>query len=193
MNETAPKTSSSRSRMGSVCALRSSRSRRLAAIWSSCTSDWRYTDSERPLSCCLDAGPAIDVCAGPDLGGRALRRLHELKTGRLLAAAVGTVLTLTGESGPTERALRRFAAELGILFQIVDDILDVTADEVLLGRPHGSDARHGKRTFAGAFGVYEARRLAGESHAIARAALAEVPGDTTALHHITDYILARRR
>ena len=55
--------------------------------------------------------------------------------------------------GPATIAYRRFAAELGVLFQIVDDILDVTGDEEELGKPQGSDERHGKRTYVSVFGL----------------------------------------
>jgi len=137
-------------------------------------------------------GQYVDVSAPDDLSPEALRRLHELKTGRLIGASVGCALSLAGENGSATIALRRFAAELGVLFQIVDDILDVTGDEAQLGKPHGSDERHGKRTYVSVFGLDEARRLAGESHAKARAALAEAGEHTQELERISDYILTRQ-
>jgi geranylgeranyl diphosphate synthase, type II len=120
-----------------------------------------------------------------------IRRLHELKTGRLIGASIGCVLLLTGMSEPATLPYRRFAAELGVLFQIVDDILDVTGDEAALGKPQGSDERHGKRTYVSVFGLEQARELAAESHRKARAALAETDGNTSTLEQITDYILTR--
>jgi geranylgeranyl diphosphate synthase type II len=120
-----------------------------------------------------------------------LRHLHELKTGKLIAASVACVLLLTGMSQPATLPYRRFAAELGVLFQIVDDILDVTGDEVALGKPQGSDERHGKRTYVSVFGLERARELAAESHRKARTALAETGGRTGTLEQITDYILTR--
>jgi geranylgeranyl diphosphate synthase, type II len=120
-----------------------------------------------------------------------LRRLHELKTGALIAASVGSVLALEGNDGPATMPFRRFAAELGVLFQIVDDILDVTGDEAELGKPRGSDERHGKATYVSVFGLDRARELAKESHAAARAALAEADGATGRLGQIADYILTR--
>ena len=119
--------------------------------------------------------------------------LHELKTGRLIAASVGCVLAAFGLSGPATIPYRRFAAELGVLFQIVDDILDVTGDEAELGKPRGSDERHGKRTYVSVFGLDRARELAAESHAKARAALAEADGQTDKLERIADYILTRQQ
>jgi geranylgeranyl diphosphate synthase type II len=120
-----------------------------------------------------------------------LRRLHELKTGALIAASVGSVLALEGVDGPATMPFRRFAAELGVVFQIVDDILDVTGDEAELGKPRGSDERHGKATYVSVFGLERARELAKESHAAARAALAEADGATGRLGQIADYILTR--
>jgi geranylgeranyl diphosphate synthase type II len=80
---------------------------------------------------------------------------------------------------------------LGILFQIVDDILDVTGDEEALGKPQGSDERHGKTTYVSVFGLERARELARESHANARSALQEAGARTRTLEQITDYILTR--
>jgi geranylgeranyl diphosphate synthase type II len=133
-------------------------------------------------------GQFLDV-AGADESE--LRHLHELKTGALIAASVGSVLALEGLDGPPTMPFRRFAAELGVVFQIVDDILDVTGDEAELGKPRGSDERHGKATYVSVFGLDRARELARESHAAARAALAEADGATGRLGQIADYILTR--
>jgi geranylgeranyl diphosphate synthase, type II len=145
-------------------------------------------------------GQFLDVAAGDAPDARAggareptfsLRRLHELKTGALIAASVGCVLALGALDGPATIPFRRFAAELGVVFQIVDDILDVTGDEAELGKPRGSDERHGKATYVSVFGLDRARELAKETHASARAALAQADGDTGRLTQIADYILTR--
>ena len=120
-----------------------------------------------------------------------LRALHALKTGRLIAASVGVVLTLEGLAEPETIPYRRFAGELGVLFQIVDDILDVTGSDEQLGKPHGSDERHGKLTYVSLFGLERARELAAESHAKATAALAEAGGETGDLRRVADYIFTR--
>jgi geranylgeranyl diphosphate synthase, type II len=134
-------------------------------------------------------GQFLDVAGDPTLD---LRHLHELKTGALIEASVGCVLSLAGLSeGPATMPFRRFAAEVGVMFQIVDDILDVTGDEVELGKPRGSDERHGKATYVSVFGLEQARQLARESHGKARAALADAEGDTGRLSQIADYILTR--
>jgi geranylgeranyl diphosphate synthase, type II len=135
-------------------------------------------------------GQYLDV-AGEAHEAEALRALHELKTGRLIAAAIGVVLVLEGRTEPETIPYRRFAGELGILFQIVDDILDVTGSDERLGKPHGSDERHGKLTYVSLFGLDRARELAAESHAKATTALAEAMGDTDDLIAIADYIFIR--
>jgi geranylgeranyl diphosphate synthase, type II len=135
-------------------------------------------------------GQYVDVIGeAGDAGG--LRTLHSLKTGRLIAAGVGVVLTLEGVAEPETIPYRRFSGELGVLFQIVDDILDVTGSDEQLGKPRGSDERHGKLTYVSLFGLERARELAAESHAKATTALAEASGDTGDLRGIADYIFTR--
>jgi geranylgeranyl diphosphate synthase type II len=138
-------------------------------------------------------GQYLDVTAPRDLDATGLRRLQERKTGRLIAASVESVLLLCGVSGPATIGYHRFAVELGLLFQIVDDILDVTGSDEALGKPQGSDARHGKRTYVSVFGLERARELAVDSHRKARGGLAEAGGRTEKLERISDYILTRRR
>jgi geranylgeranyl diphosphate synthase, type II len=133
-------------------------------------------------------GQYLDV-AGAEAAD--LRRLHELKTGALIAASVGCVLSLASVHRPATMPFRRFAAELGVVFQIVDDILDVTGDEAELGKPRGSDERHGKATYVSVYGLERARELARESHAKAQEALAGAEAGTMTLGQIADYILTR--
>jgi geranylgeranyl diphosphate synthase, type II len=136
-------------------------------------------------------GQYVDVKETAPHDEAGLRHLHALKTGRLIAAAIECPVLLFGGGEAATMGLRRFAAELGVLFQIVDDILDVTGDEAALGKPQGSDERHGKRTYVSVFGLDRARELARESHSNARAALADAGGQTATLEQITDYILTR--
>jgi geranylgeranyl diphosphate synthase type II len=140
-------------------------------------------------------GQYIDVRATHDGSEAGLRRLHELKTGRLIGASVECVLLLTGvrDPSPTLSEFRAFAAELGVLFQIVDDILDVTGTDDALGKPQGSDERHGKLTYVTRYGLDGARAMAAESHRKARAALARATDGAGAaeLEQITDFIANR--
>jgi geranylgeranyl diphosphate synthase type II len=120
-----------------------------------------------------------------------LRQMHALKTGRLIAASVGVVLELSDVAESERIPYRRFAEELGVLFQIVDDILDVTGSDEELGKPSGSDERQDKLTYVSAFGLERARELASESHRNARQALARTAARTDDLARITDFIHTR--
>jgi geranylgeranyl diphosphate synthase, type II len=139
----------------------------------------------------FEAAAKGDWEAAINLNASRLREMHALKTGRLIGASIVVVLTLgevpEGETIP----YRRFAEELGVLFQIVDDILDVTGSDEELGKPSGSDERHGKLTYVSAYGLEEARELASESHRKAREALAETDAKTDDLERITDFIHTR--
>jgi geranylgeranyl diphosphate synthase type II len=153
-------------------------------------------------------GQYADVSTRTPPGPATLRRLHELKTGRLIGASILCVLLLGGVAdGPAMLPFRRFATELGVLFQIVDDILDVTGTDDALGKPRGSDERHGKRTYVSEFGIERATELAAESHETALRALDEAArrapvavsatgmssgrSDTDELKQITDFIYTR--
>ncbi len=138
-------------------------------------------------------GQYLDVAGTAAPGADGLRRLHELKTGRLIAASIVCVLLLAGDQKPaTMTSFRAFAGELGVLFQIVDDILDVTGSQETLGKPQGTDERLGKRTYVTEFGLDGARSLARESHGRARAALARAaPAGAEQLEQITDFIATR--
>ena len=139
------------------------------------------------------AGQYIDVAGTAPATASGLRGLHELKTGRLIAASVECVLLLAGlEEAERIASFGAFARELGVLFQIVDDILDVTGSEATLGKHQGTDERLGKRTYVTEFGVEGARELASQSQARARAALAlAAPATGGELEQITDFIANR--
>jgi geranylgeranyl diphosphate synthase type II len=137
-------------------------------------------------------GQYVDVTAEGELGADELRELHGLKTGRLIAASVMVPLLLAGLSEERMDPYRRFAAELGVLFQIVDDILDVTGSDEELGKPQGSDERQGKLTYVSVLGLEQAREQAASTHARARTALARADGDTADLGRITDFIRTRQ-
>lgn len=138
-------------------------------------------------------GQYVDVTTDGDLDGEALAELHRLKTGRLLEACIGCALAVAEIPSNEREPWRAFARELGLLFQIVDDILDVTGSDEQLGKPQGSDERHGKLTYVSLFGLERARELAAESHANARAALAKAEGETADLALVTDFIHTRQR
>jgi geranylgeranyl diphosphate synthase, type II len=140
-------------------------------------------------------GQYVDVAGDTDLDEDSLRRMHLLKTGRLIGASIAVAPLLLGAPEAARAALDRFAQELGLLFQIVDDILDVTGSELEMGKASGSDERLGKRTYVSVFGLGRARELAASSHERARGALdgarPELAGDASGLEQLTDFMYAR--
>jgi geranylgeranyl diphosphate synthase type II len=139
-------------------------------------------------------GEYIDVrdLAGTD--GVGVRRLHRLKTGRLIGASVECVLLLSGASDAELADFRAFAGELGVLFQIVDDILDATGTVAELGKRNDTDARHGKLTYVSRYGLAGAHALAAKAHSEAHAAIARAaPDGAVELEQIADFVFARSR
>jgi len=122
-----------------------------------------------------------------------LRRMCALKTGRLIRASVATGLALVGPPAATERAYLAFADELGLGFQIVDDVLDATGTDEALGKPAGSDAANDKRTFVTVLGIDRARELQAASAARCSELVAALPGRPEALAQIAERVFARDR
>lgn len=137
-------------------------------------------------------GQYVDVTAH-SLDAEGLRHLHSLKTGRLIRASVELPLALAGLDDERRGPFRKFAALIGLLFQIVDDILDVTGSDEALGKPQGSDERHGKVTYVSLYGLERARSLAAETHEQALAALEGAGGETGDLRRVADYIYSREQ
>lgn len=124
-----------------------------------------------------------------------LKQMHELKTGRLIRASVRGAAIVLGTPTKQVEQLGEFAGELGVLFQIIDDILDVTGSDAELGKPQGSDERHGKATYVSAFGLDGARKLADESFGRVRGLLESIDfrGDAGDLQAVSAYIYGRDR
>lgn len=104
--------------------------------------------------------------------------LHRHKTGALIAAAAAMGCAAAGAGESTAQALDAYAWELGLVFQIVDDILDVTSTAEVLGKPIGSDAANDKTTFVTLYGLEQAAALAGAHTEAACAALDGCGGDS---------------
>lgn len=137
-------------------------------------------------------GQYLDLRDHAAMSAEALRHVHLLKTGRLIAASVRCAVEVARPNADVQDALDRYAREIGLLFQIVDDILDVAGDTTTLGKSTGSDERQGKVTYVSVHGLEAAQRLATESHSRARMFLDRVPGETTDLLALTDMIYARQ-
>ncbi len=122
----------------------------------------------------------------------ALRLVHTLKTGRLIAASVHVALVLAAPPAEVADRYRGFALELGVLFQIVDDILDVAGSEVVMGKAVGADARLGKATYVSVHGLERARELAAATHRRARDLLTGLPGPVDDLVDLADHVYLRQ-
>jgi geranylgeranyl diphosphate synthase type II len=120
-------------------------------------------------------GQYRDVRPEDTLDAAGLERTSRLKTGALLGACAACGALVAGAGDADIATARAFGVELGLLFQIVDDVLDETGDDDALGKPAGSDARRGRRTFASELGLEGARERAAESERAARELLAKLP------------------
>jgi geranylgeranyl pyrophosphate synthase len=124
-------------------------------------------------------GQAVDLAAAGKAPGRAapivsppaLEDMHRRKTGALIRAAAVLGGISVGASEPALAALDDYARELGLAFQIIDDVLDVAGSPDVLGKTAGKDAAAGKATYPAFYGLDESRRLAARSVERAKAAL----------------------
>jgi geranylgeranyl diphosphate synthase type II len=135
-------------------------------------------------------GQYLDV-TGDGVDADGLRRLHALKTGRLLRAGVTTATAVVGLSEAERAPWRAFGDELGVLFQIVDDILDATGTAEELGKTPGKDEAAGKVTYVSLHGLERARGLADEARARVNERLESLPADTSVLAELVATIRDR--
>jgi geranylgeranyl pyrophosphate synthase len=127
-----------------------------------------------------------------DANADQLEFIHLNKTAAMIEAAL-VMGGLTAQASAAElTGLRRFGRELGLTFQIVDDILDATADSATLGKTAGKDAKAGKTTFVKLHGLDGARRFAREHTVAALEALVALPGDTAFLRQLVEVMLQRK-
>ena len=135
------------------------------------------------------AGQSADLMyTGTGGDEEALFRLYAQKTGRLIAAPVRMAAILAGKC---EREANAFGEELGILFQLTDDILDETGDEGKVGKTLGKDAQEGKLTCIKLFGLEKSKGLAADSAARCLAVLKEIEGDTDFLAELVKSVRLR--
>jgi geranylgeranyl diphosphate synthase type II len=113
--------------------------------------------------CGMVGGQAIDLeAAGAGFDGEGLRAMHARKTGALIRASAAAGAVMAGASDAQLAAIERFASELGLAFQIVDDILDVEGASQDLGKTAGKDAAAGKPTYPALYGLEASRRMAAD-------------------------------
>ena len=140
------------------------------------------------------AGQAHDLAAEAraDVRGEELERIHRRKTGALIAAAARAGALVAGASDEEVKALNAYALDLGLLFQITDDLLDVTASASDLGKTPGKDARARKATYPALYGLEAARARAREVFESACAALDLTDRPTPMLRGLARLVLERR-
>jgi farnesyl diphosphate synthase len=144
----------------------------------------------------MAGGQAIDLASvGQRLTEGQLRQMHRLKTGALLLCSVQMgAACVQGISAPVQAALQRFGEALGLAFQVVDDVLDVTADSATLGKTAGKDEAADKPTYVALMGLDAAKAYADSLAAQAMQALADtgLPDDRlAALRALTAMVVER--
>ena len=139
-------------------------------------------------------GQAVDLASvGLALSLRELEQMHRLKTGALLKASVllgalcGKTLTAAERA-----ALDAYSAAIGLAFQVVDDVLDATADSATLGKTAGKDAADNKPTYVSILGLEESKALAEKLRSDAHEALAPFGDNARRLREIADLIVQRK-
>jgi geranylgeranyl diphosphate synthase type II len=137
-------------------------------------------------------GQYIDITTNGDLDGEGLASLHRLKTGRLLAACVESAVAVADVPEPDREPWRGFGRDVGLLFQIVDDVLDATGTAEELGKTPGKDEAAGKVTYVSLYGLERARELADDARARVNERLRALPGDTAVLAELVGAIRERR-
>lgn len=143
-------------------------------------------------SCGMCGGQAIDLASvGSSLDQPQLELMHVLKTGALIRASV-LLGALCGDLSETEQAsLDHYAKTAGLLFQVVDDILDCTASTATLGKTAGKDAAHEKPTYVSLLGLDAARAHAESLADSAKAALLPFGERAARLNGLTDFLIHR--
>jgi len=141
----------------------------------------------------MAGGQAIDLAAvGRRLTAAELERMHRRKTGALIVASVELGALAAGlRDGAERRALRRYGDELGLAFQIQDDILDVTGDTGTLGKQQGADAARDKPNYPSILGLPAARELAARHRDAALAALDGLEGNIGLLRDMAHFVVDR--
>ena len=144
-------------------------------------------------------GQAVDLqAAGQVLGHEltltpdSLRAMHLQKTGALIKVSAVCGAIMAGATSAQAAAIERWATEIGLAFQIVDDILDVEGDAAALGKTAGKDAAREKPTYTSLFGLEQARRMAADCISRARQELADAALTDGWLDAIADWVVARR-
>lgn len=141
----------------------------------------------------MAGGQAIDLqSVGQILHQADLERMHQMKTGALLRAAVRMGAILGGVDSEHRQALDVYAQALGLCFQVIDDVLDATGDSSTLGKTAGKDAQADKPTFVSLMGLANAKKFADDLSAQALGAVSPLGPRAQALIDIAQWVTARQ-
>jgi farnesyl diphosphate synthase len=142
----------------------------------------------------MAGGQALDLAAvGRKLAISEIEEMHARKTGALIRSSVlMAAACVSEEDAAITRALDRYATDLGLAFQIQDDLLDVEGDPALLGKPTGADSERGKPTYPAIAGVEAARKQLAFLHQRAQSALAALGEHAQPLLEVSDWLLRRQ-
>ncbi|EEO28615.2 polyprenyl synthetase family protein [Oxalobacter paraformigenes] len=151
--------------------------------------------SEASGSLGMCGGQAIDLdSVGKNLSIDQLEQMHRLKTGALLKASVMLGAFSAKRPDPEEiTALDAYAKAIGLAFQVVDDILDVTADTAILGKTAGKDASDHKPTYVSLLGLENAEKLAEKLRCQAHEAIEAFGKKAVYLHELADLVVYRKK
>ncbi len=139
-------------------------------------------------------GQALDITSEDKvLTEKEMRQLHEAKTGALFVAAIRGGALLGGADATLLQDMTRFAKLFGLAFQITDDILDVTGDEKIMGKPAHTDEKLKKSTYVSLFGLEKAQEIAKDTLEKAEAILAPYGENAEPLVEITRYLYNRKK
>ena len=137
-------------------------------------------------------GQAADIIGeNKKITHKGLDFIHKKKTGALIAAATEAGALIAGKKGKKAAAFRKIGQKLGLAFQIIDDILDVTGDEKKLGKKTGKDTGAGKATYPGFYGLEYSRKKARSLINGAKRLIRENGRNTRQLLNLADYFVER--
>ncbi|MBD3649348.1 MAG: polyprenyl synthetase family protein [Pseudomonadales bacterium] len=140
----------------------------------------------------MAGGQSLDLDDSTTLTLDELQTLHAMKTGALIRASIHMAAVVSPElSADHRKTLLHFGDDIGVAFQVHDDVLDVTTSTEDLGKPRGSDERQGKSTYVSLLGLEEAKARAIHHHARAKEALSGFGEKASSLVWLADYIVNR--
>ncbi|HHL32175.1 MAG TPA: geranyl transferase [Oceanospirillales bacterium] len=145
----------------------------------------------------MAGGQSLDLeSENSTLNKQAMDNIHQLKTGALITAALEMIGLLytdgSDNNSKIQLALKQYAYNFGMAFQIIDDVLDVIGDEAQIGKPIGSDESNNKSTYPALIGLEASKRAAIHHSKNAIAHLRNLPGDSSYLEYLANYLVSRQ-